>query len=96
MYDDVPNLRGGIPHWLYWLGGIVVTVGVAAAPAIVSIVRTPSAERFDLLRDRMEEISRKIAVMERAQIDKAEADELRTKLLDQKLDTVIAGQRKRQ
>jgi len=95
MSDGVPNLRGGAPAWLFWLLGIAVTIAIAGAPALITLVRAPDASRFDLLRDDVAAIKQTIAVMKAEQAGKAQIDDLRNKTTDAKLDQLIGQQRRK-
>jgi hypothetical protein len=93
--DGVPNLRGGIPAWLLWLLGTLVTLAIALGGPVATLIKDSGAVgRMDLLRDAIVKVQLDIAVMKSDQAGDAKARDLHDKLTDTKLDQIL-GQRKK-
>lgn len=96
MSDGVPNLRGGVPKWVVWLFGVALTVGMWAAPFVADLLRASSNNNLvGQMRDDIVAIKQKQAVSDAVRAGEAALQAMHNTIVDSKLDTLIAGQKKK-
>lgn len=80
----VPNLRGGIPAWVFAAAGLVMGALTATVPVVVTIARMPDGTNFKEVTSDVAEIKKKLAVAEERAARMADLDAMKAKMADER------------